>query len=147
MTIKRIGFCVISALVMMLAAAGCAPKDKSICYVNPDNWSEPATVVADNVATDVLLDVVFNVRCNADLNLRILPVVIRTIAPNGLECIEQAFWTFGENDGPAAVASLQRVCYRSTCLLDQVGEYKFVVSPREPVRGIEAVIVNVEPFK
>ena len=88
-----------AALALVLVAVGCSSRDRSVCHVNPESWCKPATVAIDNPATQTLLDVVFYVRCNSDFNLRTLPVVIRSIAPNGLECIDQAFWVFDDCRG------------------------------------------------
>lgn len=143
-SIQKITSYTVAIVAALALSVGCGSRNKNICHVNPANWSNGAVVIIDNVDTQHLLDIEFFVKHNADFNLKTLPVVIRSIAPNGLECIDQAFWVFDEYDATATTASLQKIGYRSTCLLDQVGEYKFVISPLEPVRGIEAVIVTAQ---
>ena len=134
----------IALVAALVVATGCGSRGKNICHVNPTSWAKGAVVTIDNVDTTHLLDIEFFVKHNADFNLKTLPVIIRSIAPNGLECLEQAFWVFDEYDATATTASFQKIGYRTTCLLDQVGEYKFIISPMEPVRGVEAVIATVQ---
>jgi hypothetical protein len=145
-SIQKITSYTVAIVAALALAVGCGSRNKNICHVNPTNWSKGAIVAIDNAEVGTMLDVSFFVRHNSDFNLKTLPVIIRSIAPDGQECIDQTFWVFDGYDAAAPTAELQQIGYRSTCIFDQIGEYKFIVSPMEPVRGVEAIIINAEKF-
>lgn len=140
---------IISHITAILAFAallvGCAPKEKNVCHVNPNNWDRSADIVYENSQPGTsYVDISFFVRCNADLDINMLPVVVRIIAPDSAECIEQSIWTFDPEKPTAPATTVQKIAYRSTCAMNQIGKYIFSVTPMQSVRGVEAVGIITE---
>ncbi len=142
--LKKIAKYIIVVLCVSVLT-GCANRDKSICHVNPMNWDSAAEVVYDNENEQyTLLDISFFVRCNVDFDLQTLPVVVRTEAPDSSITIEQYIWTFDSQKAATPTATIQKIAFRNTCMLNQKGRYTFSILPSMSVRGVEAVglIVN-----
>lgn len=131
-------------LVSVLLMAGCAPKEKNVCYVDPLNWSKSADIIYQNNDTNAVLDISFFVRYNADFDIKTLPVIVRSSAPDSSITIDQFIWSFDGEKAPTPTATIQKVAYRFTCLLNQTGKYTFSVVPMQAVKGVEAVGLIVE---
>lgn len=143
--INRITSLIVVIMAFTLLMASCAPKEKNVCHVNPTNWSKGADIVYENDQPGTsYVNISFFVRCNADLDLKQLPVVIRTIAPDSAECIEQTIWSFDSEKPTAPATTIQKIAYRSTCAMNQPGKYIFSVVPMQAVRGVEAVGIITE---
>ena len=139
--VKRRAFTLVALLIL---SVGCTPKEKNICHVNPLNWSKSADIVFENKNTESLYNIYFFVRCNADFDLKTMPVIIRTTSPDSSTSIDRAFWVFDDEKAPTPTGTIQKIGYRSTCLLNTPGKYTFTIMPMEPVRGVEAVGLTVE---
>lgn len=142
---KRITSFITACLALVLLVTGCAPKEKNVCHVSPTNWHKSADIVYDNKESgETFFDISFFVRCNADFDLKMLPVVVRTIAPNSAECIDQAIWVFDSEKPSTPATTTQKIAYRSTCAMNQPGKYTFSIVPMQAVRGVEAVGIVLE---
>lgn len=142
--IQRVPKSIFTIAALLLLSVGCAPKEKNICYVNPQNWSKSADIVYDNSDTEGLYNIYFFVRCNADFDLKTQPVVIRVVSPDSSVNIDQAIWVFDADKAPTPTGTIQKIGYRSTCMLNQPGKYTFSIVPLSPVRGVEAVGLTFE---
>ena len=141
---KRVIAHIFTLLTLALSIVGCAPKEQNVCHVNPRNWDRSAEITIENNDTNTSFDISFFVRCNIDFNQKMLPVVVRTIAPDSSVHSEQAVWVFDSERAATPTATIQKIGYRNTCRLDQQGKYTFSVTPQTSVRGIEAVGLIIE---
>lgn len=141
--LKRVATCMIMTLAAVLMV-GCGAKEKNICHVNPNNWNNSAEIIYDNQQPNTILDISFFVRCNTDFDLDMMSVVISTESPNKEICIEPTTWLFDAEKAPNPTSTIQKIGYRSTCILNQVGEYKFSITPISAIKGVEAVGIVIE---
>lgn len=136
---------IVAIVTCVALMVGCGPKEKNVCHVNPMNWSKSADIVYENNQPgQSYLDIAFFVRCNADFDAKMLPVVIRITAPDSSECIEPAIWMFDGELPTTPATTTQMVSYRTVCSLNQQGKYTFSIVPMQPVRGVEAVGITIE---
>ena len=139
--VKKIALALVALLTL---SVGCTPKEKNVCHVDPLNWSKGANIVYENNNTEALYNIYFFVRCNADFDLKTMPVIIRVTSPDSSISIDRAFWAFDEEKAPTPTGTIQKIGYRSTCLLNMPGKYTFTLMPMEPIRGVEAVGLTME---
>ena len=144
---KRVIAHIFALLALTLSAIGCTPEEQNVCHVNPRNWNKSADITFENSSTNTLLDISFFVRCNADFSVKALPVVVRTEAPNSSVSSEQVVWVFDSERAANPTATIEKIGYRNTCLLQHQGTYTFSVIPQSPVRGIEAIGLIIEKQK
>ncbi len=135
---------IITLLAVVMSMVGCTPKERCVCHVNPRNWSRSADIVFENNDPETRLDISFFVRCNAGFDTKVLPVIVRTEAPDSSVSCERALWVFDSERAATPTATIQKIGYRNTCQLKQRGTYTFSVIPQRPVRGIEAVGLTIE---
>lgn len=145
--VKRLTTYIATIMVFSLLMAGCGPKEKSICHVNPSNWNSSAELIYNNNQLDTYIDISFYVRCNNDFDVQALPIIVQIEAPDSGMTIDHAIWVFDSEKAPAPTATIEKIGYRSSCTLNQLGAYKFSVTPMCSVKGVEAVGIIVENNK
>ena len=121
-----------AATAAALLAGGCvSPHQSAATDVDPFRWERGAEIRLPNADTVSLRDAEVFLRCNDRFAEDTLTLRIATIAPDSLR-FEEPFLL--------EVAVPYRIRIRFT----QSGDYRCILTPTRPVRGVEAVGVNIE---
>ena len=116
----------IAAVAAALLAGSCvSPHQSAVTDVNPARWDSRAEIRLPNADTVSLRDAVIFLRCNdrfAEWFLLVIP----------------------HPKGPAALMREAAIPYRRRIRLTQHGDYRCSVTPVRPVRGVEAVGVDLQ---
>lgn len=127
-----------------LLAAGCiVPYEAAVTDVDPRSWSAPAVVQFENIDTASMRDVRIFVRCNARFDADSVPLRIVVLTPDSLRFEEPFTLRIASRKSPAALMRHAETTYRKHTVLDRAGTYRFVITPQYPVRGIEAVGIDI----
>lgn len=133
------------AAATAFAAAGCiAPQPAVVAEVDPRGWDEPVTLVVRNDDTLSLRTLSVVLRYNGDFRCDSLPLDITVLRPDAGRFAERVVLHPCYPYSPAAVAATENIAYRRRSVLDRGGWYLFTIRPVQPVRGIEAVGINIE---
>lgn len=135
------GFAQIVAGGMLLAGAGgCTSTwQTAAADVTPGGWEKPAEIRIENADSVTLRDADLFLRYDERFTEDTLTVRIATVAPDSLRFEESFLLAIARRDGPAALTRECSIPYRSRIRLTRTGEYRFIVTPLRPVRGVEAV--------
>ena len=110
-------------------AAGCvSPHGAAVTDVNAPGWDAPAAIVFTNTDTTTLRDMDLFLRYDDRMDEDTLTVRIAVVTPDSLRH-EEAF----RLDLP----------YRRRIRCARTGDYCITVTPGRPVKGIEAVGINI----
>lgn len=140
---RHIGLVATEALVCL--AAGCvSPHQSAAADVDPGCWIAGAQIVLHNADTVTLRDAVVFLRCNDRFTEDTLTVRIATVAPDSLRFEETFLLDIPGTGTPAALAQEIDIPYRRRICFGQAGDYRFTVTPVRPVRGIEAVGIDLK---
>lgn len=138
----RIGL--LSAVLSLLCCVSCmAPDTAQMVAVTPRGWSEPASVIVENVDTLSLRRLSVAVRYNNNFDEVTLPLTIKVLAPDGRVFEEEQEFPIRQGGGATVVSVSESLPYRDDVLLSASGQYIFVFEPRAEVRGIEAIGVEI----
>jgi len=91
-----------------------------------------------------LRDAVIFLRCNDRFAEDTLTVRIATVTPDSLRFGEWFLLVIPHPKGPAALMREAAIPYRRRIRLTQHGDYRCSVTPVRPVRGVEAVGVDLQ---
>lgn len=129
---------------MLAGAGGCtSPWQTAAADVTPGGWEEPAEIRIENADTMTLRDADLFLRYDERFAEDTLSVRIATVAPDSLRFEETFLLAIPRNNGPAALTRESCIPYRRRIRLPKTGEYRFIVTPQRPVRGVEAVGVRL----
>lgn len=126
--------------IMLLTGIGCAAPDQTAATdVPPGRWEEAAEIRLENADTTTLRDAELFLRCNDLFAEDTLTVRIATLSPDSLRFEEPFLLAIPRTNGPAALMREYAIPYRRRIRLERPGEYRCMVIPSRPVRGVEAV--------
>ena len=133
------------AAAAMIAAAGCiAPQPVVMSDTDPHGWSEPVTLTVRNDDTLSLRTLSVVLRYNGDFRCDSLPLDIAVSLPDAEQFAEHVVLRPEYPYSPAAVSATENIVWRRRSTLGQSGWYLFTIRPVQPVRGVEAVGINIE---
>lgn len=128
-----------------LLAGGCvSPHQSAVTDVDPFCWEQGAVVLLPNADTVTLRDAEVFLRCNDRFAEDTLTLRIATVAPDSLRFEEPLRVVIPRNEGPAALMREVAVPYRLRIRFPQNGDYRCILTPTRPVRGVEAVGINLK---
>ena len=135
----------IAAVAAALLAGSCvSPHQSAVTDVNPARWDSRAEIRLPNADTVSLRDAVIFLRCNDRFAEDTLTVRIATVTPDSLRFGEWFLLVIPHTKGPAALMREAAIPYRRRIRLTQHGDYRCSVTPVRPVRGVEAVGVDLQ---
>ena len=135
----------IAAVAAALLAGSCvSPHQSAVTDVNPARWDSRAEIRLPNADTVSLRDAVIFLRCNDRFAEDTLTVRIATVTPDSLRFGEWFLLVIPHPKGPAALMCEAAIPYRRRIRLTQHGDYRCSVTPVRPVRGVEAVGVDLQ---
>ena len=136
---KRLA-CLLLAGTAIVVSDGCTqPGRPYAADVEPQGWRAGAVLTLPNDDTLAMYDLEIFLRCNDRFAEDTLTLRIETITPDSLHVEEFLHVPFPQSHTPAAVARETRIPYRRRVLLRQCGDYRMILTPTRPVRGVEAV--------
>ena len=106
--------------------------------VNASGWDAPAAIVFTNTDTTTLRDMDLFLRYDDRMDEDTLTVRIAVVTPDSLRH-EEAF----RLAPPAALSREADLPYRRRIRFARTGDYCITVTPGRPVKGIEAVGINI----
>ena len=116
----------------LLAGSCVSPHQSAVTDVNPARWDSRAEIRLPNADTVSLRDAVIFLRCND------------RFAEDSLRFGEWFLLVIPHPKGPAALMREAAIPYRRRIRLTQHGDYRCSVTPVRPVRGVEAVGVDLQ---
>lgn len=135
---------VFAAVLAALAAGSCvSPHQSAATDVDPARWSAAAEILLPNADTVTLRDAALFLRCNDRFTADTLTLRIATLTPDSLRFEEPFLLVIPRPEGPAALMREVVIPYRRRILFTQSGDYRCIVTPTRPVRGVEAVGINL----
>ena len=105
--------------------------------VNALGWEAPATIVVTNTDTTTLRDMDLFLRYDDRMDEDTLTVRIAVVTPDSFRLVLPAAHT------PAALSREADLPYRRRIRFARTGDYCITVTPGRPVKGIEAVGINI----
>ena len=138
-----------AALLLPLLAAVCCgscitPRLSVAADTDPAAWQQAAEVTIANDDTLARRDLDLFLRCNDRFAEDTLTVRIATVTPDSLRFGEWFLLVIPHPKGPAALMREAAIPYRRRIRLTQHGDYRCSVTPVRPVRGVEAVGVDLQ---
>lgn len=125
-------------------SGGCiSPHQSAATDVDPLRWTEAAEIRLPNADTVTLRDAEVFLRCNDRFAEDTLTVRIATLTPDSLRFEEPFLLVIPRPEGPAALMREAVIPYRRRMRFTQSGDYRCIVTPTRPVRGVEAVGINM----
>ena len=106
--------------------------------VNALGWEAPATIVVTNTDTTTLRDMDLFLRYDDRMDEDTLTVRIAVVTPDSLRHEEAFRLVLPAAHTPAALSREADLPYRR-----RTGDYCITVTPGRPVKGIEAVGINI----
>ena len=143
---RRIGErCRVGAVVAFAGVmSGClSPHRTVVADVDPTGWAEPVTVRFANTDTLSACDLRLVVRYDGAFASSAVDLELTTLAPDSLRCTERFTLQVAARHAPAPLMRDTAVLYRRNAVLNRRGEYALTIRPLEPVRGIEAVGLDI----
>ncbi len=131
-------------LVAALIAVGCSERTVQMQSVNPRGWSQPQSVAFRNSDTLSMRTVSVVLRYNSAFRADTLALRIIVSLPDAGQFAETFDFIPSDRRKAAGVATVESVGYRRHSVLSQCGDYLFTIEPCKPVKGIEAVGINIE---
>lgn len=127
-----------------LSLCGCiSPHQATATDVNPSRWERTAEIGFDNTDTLSLRDMYLFVRSNGRFVGDTIPIQIAFITPDSLRFEEQFVLRVPPTQTPAALIGEHEFLYRQRVQLARKGLYRIQITPSHPVRGIEAIGINI----
>ena len=143
---RRIGErCRVGAVVAFAGVmSGClSPHRTVVADVDPTGWAEPVMVRFANTDTLSACDLLLVVRYDGAFASSAVDLELTTLAPDSLRCTERFTLQVAARHAPAPLMRDTAVLYRRNAVLNRRGEYALTIRPLEPVRGIEAVGLDI----
>lgn len=134
-----------AAAATMFAAAGCiAPQSVVMSDVDSQGWGNPLTLAVRNDDTLSLRTLSVVLHYNGNFRCDSLPLDISVSLPDAGQFSEKVVLRPEHPYSPAAVSTTENIAWRRRSVLGQEGWYLFTIRPLQPVRGVEAVGINIE---
>lgn len=134
----------IAAALAALLSAGCiSPHHSAATDVDPHRWTQGAEILVSDADTVTLHDAALFLRCNDRFDEDTLTVRIAVTSPDSLRCEEHFRMVIPRPKGPAALMREAVIPYRRRICFARSGDYRFTVTPLRPVRGVEAMGINL----
>ena len=131
--------------IVLLILSGCiAPQTTTMHDVNPREWSESVTIVVENDDTLALRRLSFVLRYNRSFRDEGIALDIDIIQPDAASFNEKVDLYPSRPYSPSSIAATETIAYRESSVLRQRGNYLFTITPLHPVRGVEAIGINIE---
>lgn len=128
----------------VLPAAGCLSSHHAVVVdVDPRGWTQEAQVRFANADTLGCRDLWLVVRHDGGFAGGELEVEVTTTAPDSLRYTEPFTLRFAPSHAPSPLLRDTAVLYRPGVVLRCAGDYTLTIRPRETVRGVEAVGINI----
>lgn len=131
------------AAAAFLAASCVSPHGAVATDVSSASWSDPARITLANGDTTTLRDINLFLRCDDRFAEDTLTVRIRVCTPDSLRHEEPFVLVIPPAHTPAAISREADISYRRRVLLDRTGDYHLTITPCRPVKGVEAVGINI----
>ena len=132
-----------AALALLLTA--CRMQHRSVAAdVDPEEWVEAAEIVLPNADTLARCDLSLFLRCDPRFREDTLTLRIEVRTPDSLSCTEMFLFCAARDRRPPAIHGETSVPYRRRAVFGRSGDYRFVIAPTRPTRGVEAVGLHVE---
>lgn len=136
--------CTLLVLLAALLAGGCvSPHGAVVADVDATSWHAPAVIDLANTDTTTLRDMDVFLRCNDLFAEDSLTVRIAVLTPDSLRCEEPFVLTVPHAHTPAAIARETVLPYRRRIRFARTGDYRITITPGRPVKGVEAVGINI----
>lgn len=129
--------------IAVLSGSCISPHQSAATDVDPLRWTEAAEIRLPNADTVTLRDAAVFLRCNDRFAEDTLTVRIATVTPDSLRFEERFLLVIPRSESPAALMREAVIPYRRRIRFAQSGDYRCIVTPTRPVRGIEAVGINM----
>lgn len=128
------------AIVSFSIATGCRTDVPAVVKsVNPQGWNEAVTLIVDNrdTVSERLISIVLRHAAVCDS----LPLYVEVSTPDTKYYGERfVVYPHGRN---SSIPVTESFAYRSGSVLSECGYYLFTVWPQTPVRGVEAVGIEI----
>ncbi len=132
-----------ATLVLLLTA--CRMEHRSVVAdVDPEAWTEAAEIVLPNDDTLARCDLSLFLRCDPRFREDTLTLRIEVRTPDSLSCTEAFLFCAPRDRRLPAIHGEAAVAYRRRAVFGRRGDYRFVIAPVRPTRGVEAVGLHVE---
>lgn len=129
------------AIVSLLIAAGCRTEVPAVvASVDPRGWDGPVTLIVENRDTVSERRISVVLRHGADCDS--LPLRMEVSLPDAGHYGER-FVIYPSRERPSSVSVTERFPYRDRSVLSEYGYYLFTISPLSPVKGVEAVGIEI----
>lgn len=136
-----------AAAIVSLAGGCLSPHRAAVADVDPRAWRESVCVTFENTDTLTPRDLYVVVRyaglrgaANDTLRME-----VETLAPDSVRYVEQVAVVLPASGRAAALRPQLRQLYRRAAVLGLRGRYRMTFTPASPVRGVEAVGLDIEP--
>lgn len=140
-------FSAFALLTAVAAGSGCtegfSPLQSAAADVNPAAWQEAAELVIPNADTLSLRDLTVFLRCNDRFAEDTLTVRIAFRTPDSLRFEEPFTLAVPRPAAPAALTHEAGIPYRRRVRFGRTGDYRIRITPSRPVRGVEAVGIDI----
>ena len=134
-------------LLVLLVATLClsclAPQPAEMATTDAHCWESGAQVEIANTDTLSLRRLSIAIRTNSRFSEDTLPLTIEVIAPDSTSFQEQYTLLTAEIESSALVMQSSAIPYRERVCLSQSGNYRFIITPRTAIKGVEAVGIVV----
>lgn len=120
-----------------------SPHGAIVADVDAASWHAPAVIDLDNTDTTTLRDMDVFLRCNDLFAEDSLTMRIAVLTPDSLRCEEPLVLTVPHAHTPAAIARETVLPYRRRIRFARTGDYRITITPGRPVKGVEAVGINI----
>ncbi|WP_418982655.1 hypothetical protein [Alistipes sp.] len=133
-----------AAIVAAGIAGGClSPHQSTAVDVDPVAWHTAAELRLPNADTLSLRDLRLFLRCNDRFTEDSFTVRIVLRTPDSLRFEESLLIDLPRSEGPAALAREHIIPYRRQVRFARSGDYLLRITPLRPLRGVEAVGLNI----
>ena len=120
----------LAALLSVVILCSCSTKGNLMVKdIDAQKWDSPLSFIHNNHDTTSLRTIDLLTRYSKPFEQEAIEVVVRTITPDGQYSLDTIVLnSVGENSTSSRFTE-SRLPYRTNCLLSQVGEYIFEISP------------------
>ena len=134
-----------SIAIAGLLVGGClSPHQTVVTDTGGGTWSESAEITLSNTDTVTPRDLYIVVRYNDSFRGDTLRLIVQTTSPDSLAYAEPFTLGIPPCRQPAALAGEVSVLYRRHVIFPDSGAYRIAFTPAVPVRGVEAIGVNLQ---
>lgn len=134
-----------SIAIAGLLIGGClSPHQAVMTDTGGGTWSEKIRITLSNADTVTARDLYIVVRYNDSFRGDTLRLTIETTSPDSLVYEEPFTLGIPPRRQPAALADEISILYRRRVIFPDSGTYRIAFTPAVPVRGVEAIGVNLQ---